>query len=213
VELARKHSFYIVADEVYQLLHFGIPPPLSLVEYDLKNDPKVLSLGSFSKILGPGLRLGWIRAHEPILTKFNNSGLANSAGGLAHFTSGLVLSSLDVNSTERISFQDKHIEFLKESLKDRANFMYKSLTELLPKEKVLHISKPTGGYFIWIKLAQNVDEKFDSLLEENKVRVRSGKAFSPNGNFKDCIRLSFAYYEKNQIEDGIKRLAKCLTNL
>ena len=65
VQLAQQYHFTIVADEVYHLLHYGPPPPPPLVAFDRTAAGQVISLGSFSKILSPGLRLGWAQAHPP----------------------------------------------------------------------------------------------------------------------------------------------------
>ena len=65
VQLAQQYHFTIVADEVHHLLHYGPPPPPPLVAFDHTAAGQVISLGSFSKILAPGLRLGWAQAHPP----------------------------------------------------------------------------------------------------------------------------------------------------
>ena len=91
--LAREHRFRIVADEVYHLLDFGTrPPPPFAAEAD---SGLVLSLGSFSKILAPGLRLGWVQTSPQLARRFAEMGLADSGGGLNHFTSNLVRVALE----------------------------------------------------------------------------------------------------------------------
>jgi DNA-binding transcriptional MocR family regulator len=73
VELAQNHEFLLVADEVYHLLSYTERPPKSFAAYiDVEN---VISLGSFSKILAPGLRLGWLQAHPNKIKRFNTCGL------------------------------------------------------------------------------------------------------------------------------------------
>ena len=82
VQLAKEHNFIVVADEVYHLLSYtsyARKPPKSFATYiDSEN---IISLGSFSKILAPGLRLGWLQAHFEKIKRFNTCGLLDSSGG------------------------------------------------------------------------------------------------------------------------------------
>ena len=84
ISLSREHGFIIVADEAYQLLHHGTPPPPSFGA--LGGDGNVLSLGTFSKILAPGLRLGWIQTTPDLMTTLLASGALVSGGNFNHFT-------------------------------------------------------------------------------------------------------------------------------
>src|SRR5688572_10658696 len=87
VQLAREHDLFIVADEVYHFLNYGAQPFTPIAFHtDAKN---VLSLGSFSKILAPGLRLGWLQAHPDIIRRFAACGLLDSGGGMNPFTSAM----------------------------------------------------------------------------------------------------------------------------
>ena len=92
-ELSRRHDFVVVADEVYQMLWYqGQPPPALGVLADQGN---ILSLGSFSKILAPGLRLGWIQAAAPLMERLLDSGVINSGGSFNHFTSLVVRAAIE----------------------------------------------------------------------------------------------------------------------
>ena len=88
ISLSREHGFIIVADEAYQLLHHGTPPPPSFGA--LGGDGNVLSLGTFSKILAPGLRLGWIQTTPDLMATLLASGALVSGGNFNHFTSHVV---------------------------------------------------------------------------------------------------------------------------
>ena len=88
VALSREHGFVIIADEVYQLLHHGTPPPPSFGT--LCRDGNVLSLGTFSKILAPSLRLGWIQTTPELMQPMLASGALVSGGNFNHFTSHVV---------------------------------------------------------------------------------------------------------------------------
>ena len=78
VELSRTYNFLLIADEVYHCLHFDLPPPRPLAAHSAEGN--IVSLGSFSKILAPGLRLGWIQGPPPILQRLTLSGVADGGG-------------------------------------------------------------------------------------------------------------------------------------
>jgi DNA-binding transcriptional MocR family regulator len=81
-ELAREHGFLIVADEPYQLLHYGDAPPDAFGT--MAESEAVVSLGSFSKILAPGMRLGWIQTSAPLRERVLAHGFVNSGGSINH---------------------------------------------------------------------------------------------------------------------------------
>ena len=93
VALSVEHEFLVVADEVYQLLHYdGIPPPALGTMID---SGSVLSLGSFAKILAPGMRLGWIQAADKLRQRLLAHGFVNSGGSINHFSSHVVRHAID----------------------------------------------------------------------------------------------------------------------
>ena len=108
VELAQQHGFLVVADEVYHLLSYGAPPPPPLASWAATG--AVLALGSFSKILAPGLRLGWLQAAPEHIHRLVTSGLLDSGGGLNPFTSGLVRVALERG------WQEEHLGRLRRRL-------------------------------------------------------------------------------------------------
>ena len=89
VECAQRHNFLIVADEVYHFLTYTLTHPQSFAAFT-DNIEEVISVNSFSKILAPGLRLGWIQAHGKVIERLAASGLLESGGGLTPFTSALI---------------------------------------------------------------------------------------------------------------------------
>ncbi|KAF7722551.1 hypothetical protein EC973_002975 [Apophysomyces ossiformis] len=89
VDLARKYNVLVICDDVYDLLTYGsLPPPKRVVAYDVetKGKPVVISNGSFSKLLAPGIRVGWIEAQEAIIDRFTSSGSDISGGQSANFS-------------------------------------------------------------------------------------------------------------------------------
>jgi DNA-binding transcriptional MocR family regulator len=98
VESSQRHGYLIVADEVYHLLWYFDPPPATLG--NLAGSGTVLSLSSFSKILAPGLRLGWIQSSPKLIERLLSNGVVNSGGSLNHFTSNVVRHAIDLGLQE-----------------------------------------------------------------------------------------------------------------
>jgi 2-aminoadipate transaminase len=202
VELAQKHEFILVADEVYHLLSYTHMPPKSFAAYiDVEN---VISLGSFSKILAPGLRLGWLQAGPKMIKRFNTCGLLDSGGGLNPFTSAIVRGVIEADGLE------SNINKLINIYRSRLQKMNSCLQEHLPgAEYVL----PGGGYFFWLRLPEKIDAK---ELRKNapvfNVDFRPGTLFSSRNGMQNHIRLCFVHYEEKDIQEGILRLKECLSS-
>lgn len=201
VELAQRHGFLVLADEVYNLLHYGEPPPPPIATFDDSDNGCVISLGSFSKILGPGLRTGWLQARPPIIQRFATAGLTISGGGLNHFTSTLVHAVL-----EHGMLQD-NIKLLRQTYAQRVSAMATALRDHLGD--AVEFTAPGGGYFFWLTFTDGTNT--DSLLpvaHENGVNYRPGTAFSASNSFTNAIRLAFALYEPDTLTEGIRRIAQ-----
>ncbi|MGB9440208.1 MAG: PLP-dependent aminotransferase family protein [Desulfobacterales bacterium] len=198
VELSREHNFLVVADEVYQLLAYTGAPPPPMAKYT--EAATVLSLGTFSKILAPGLRLGWIQTHPDLMKRLTVNGVIYSGGGLNPFTSAIVQSAIE------LGLQEKQLSYLKEVYLQRKNALNTSLKKNLPDS--VSFVEPDGGFFTWLQLPQHVDAE-NLLLEAHKhdVSFAPGSFFSPQRDLKNYLRLSFAYYEAPELVEGAKRLA------
>lgn len=204
LRLAEKHNFLVAADEVYQLLNYlSEKPPKSFGAYiESKN---VISLGSFSKILAPGLRLGWIHAHADVVSRFAASGLLDSGGGLNPFTSAVVRGVVESGGLE------SNIGRLKQKYANQTAVMDEALRRHLPQVKY---AVPHGGYFFWLQFPEGVNtSELRKRASAYKVDFRPGGLFSSNGGLKNFMRMCFVYYEAEEIEEGIKRLAACLNSV
>jgi DNA-binding transcriptional MocR family regulator len=199
VELAKKHNFLILADEVYQFLSYTQTPPKSFGAYI--DSEKVISLGSFSKILAPGLRLGWIQTHPSIFNRLASCGLLDSGGGMNPFTSAIVRGLIETGDL------DKNIAHLVETFRRRVKATDRFLRAHLPAAE---FSTPHGGYFFWLKLPGVDASELRKQAKANKVDLRPGILFSSRNELTDCFRLSISYYDEDRIEDGILRLKKCM---
>ena len=170
VELSNIYkNFMIIADEVYQFLYFNEnnKPPKPLYYYG----GNVISIGSFSKILSPALRLGWIQSNMSIISKLDNCGIMESGGGLNPIGCRIIHSLLE-NKLE------KYLEMCRNFLDMRSSYMYEQLN--LQLSKYCEFDKPFGGYFICIKMKNhkiNTKIMLDKAIQ-NKVRYHFGEKFS-----------------------------------
>jgi DNA-binding transcriptional MocR family regulator len=200
LQLAQKHNFFLVADEVYQLLSYAHKPPPSFAKYI--NRENVIALGSFSKILAPGLRLGWLQAHPEVIKRFVVSGLLDSGGGVNPFTSAMVRGVIESGDLE------KNIRKLVKTYSSRCNAMDSALHQYLPS---LEYSSPQGGFFFWLRFPEKTDTVgLRKRARDFKVDFRPGTLFSSRGALKDYVRLCFVHYPEAKIEQGILRLKQCL---
>lgn len=204
--LAQQYGFTILADEVYQLLHYGPPPPPPLVTMDDSEHGCVVSLGSFSKILAPGLRLGWVHAAPSIVQRFVDSGVAASGGGLSHFAAAIAKATLDMGL-----LQD-NIDRLRRIYTVRRDAVSRMLATDLADE--VDFVQPDGGYFFWLNLRNGVNA--DELLPRAQsagVSYRPGSAFSSVGSLPDALRISFSLYDVDELAEGLRRLCQAIRSV
>lgn len=198
VELSRRYDIMVVADEVYHPLSYTSAPPPPLAVSCVS--AKVISLGSFSKILAPGLRLGWLQAAPALVERIVQCGLLDSGGGLNPFTSGVVRSAME------LGLMDENLTLLKETYSRRMQTMGAALRSRLPASA--RFIDPAGGFFIWLSLPEGTDT-LDLLAKakSRNVEFMPGSKFSSRQGLKNCLRLSFAYYDTPELLEGVERLA------
>jgi 2-aminoadipate transaminase len=201
VSLASQHDFLILADEVYHFLNYTQVPPKSFDAYI--DSEHVISLGSFSKILAPGLRLGWLQTHPEVMQKIITCGVLDSGGGMNPFTSGIVRSVIESGSL------DRNIAKLVDVFGQRVQTLEEFLRRYLPEAEFV---TPHGGYFFWIRLP-NVDaQELQRKAQAYQVGLRTGIRFSSQNGLRDFIRLSVSFYAVDEIEQGLIRLKKCMSS-
>jgi len=200
--ISREHDLLVVADEVYHFLNYAGPPPHPLAGYT--QDTKIVSLNSFSKILAPGLRLGWIQADRSIIRHLALCGLLDSGGGMNPFVSALVRSMLENGKLEA------HIDRLKSIYAGRIPTVEAALRQYLPGAIY---ARPQGGYFFWVRLPGVDTQRLQEQAKAFKVDIRPGVRFSSQKGMSEYFRLCFAYYEGDDIKRGIRRLGKCLQSM
>jgi 2-aminoadipate transaminase len=201
VQLSRQHKLLIVADEVYHLLSYSDFPPKPLASHI--DGGSILSLGSFSKIMAPGLRLGWIQAGTRLLQRFTGCGLLDSGGGLNPFTSGVMRSAIENRLLENQMTQ------LKTAYSRRKEALANALRDNLPA--AVRFVEPRGGFFIWLEFPDAVDtNQLLSIALQQNVGFLPGTKFSAHNGLKNFARLSFSYYDVPELEEGARRLGKAI---
>lgn len=202
VELARHYHVPIIEDDAYGLLWYDkvAIPPMRALEEDW-----VFYLGSFSKILAPALRVGWIIAPKTLLPKLSALKEASDID-TATFTQRTIAAYL---ATGHLS---GHLMKLRQAYGTRRDVMLHALHSYFPQEARWH--KPSSGVFIWVELPPEVDtgEVLKVAVERERVAFLPGHAFGVGGSrhAAHCMRLNFSNCNIERIEDGIARLARIL---
>ncbi|MCL5036746.1 MAG: PLP-dependent aminotransferase family protein [Chloroflexi bacterium] len=202
IEMGDKYNVLIIEDTPYRELRYSGEDPPSL--YGLCDSGNVISLHTFSKILTPGLRVGWVVAHPDIIHKLT----------VAKQATDLCTASLPQDIAAeflRRDLMEDHIEKIKEIYLKKRDCMLNALDEFMPKHPQLRWTRPDGGLFLWLTVPEWVDceEMFFDAVEHNVAYV-VGNAFHCDGGGANTMRLNFSYPSEEQIREGIKRLAGVL---
>ena len=200
VEIAQRQNFFLVADEVYHLLPYTQTPPKPFAAY-AKDAAHVFSINSFSKILAPGLRLGWIQVHDRVIQRLAGSGLLDSGGGLAPFTSALLRDLIESGGLA------ENIARLRWEYARRRDVMEGALRQYLPQAEY---HQPQGGFFFWARLPGENTGELRPTAQEHQVDFRPGTLFSANQGMREYMRLCFAYYQPDKLKEGVKQLRQTL---
>jgi 2-aminoadipate transaminase len=198
LEIARQNDILVLEDNPYGLLYFGDKPPAAMRSVEREG---VVYLGTFSKTLAPGFRVGWALAPHAIREKLI---LANEAAVLSPSSfSQLVIS-------EYLSVADwrGQIDTFRGVYRERKEAMISALQEHLPE---LSWTNPNGGFYVWLTLPAHLDSK--AMLPRavtELVAYTPGTAFFGNGSGAQNIRLSFCYPTPENIKVGVRRLANVI---
>ena len=200
MEIINKYDVYAIEDNPYGDLRFKgefLPALRSMDEKDL-----IIYFGTFSKILSPGFRMGWINASAEVVEKVN---LIMQASALQTPTiNALVISKyLDMFDV------DKHVDKIREVYKHRCQLMIDTMRAEFPPE--CKFTDPDGGLFTWVELPDYIDtrELAPKAMAQNVAYV-PGSGFYPSGNTRNCMRLNYSNATDERIVEGIKRLAKVI---
>ena len=200
IEIAHKFNVFIVEDNPYEKLRFEGEPIPSI--YSLEKNGSVISLGTFSKILCPGLRLAWILGNKEVIRKI---AILKQATDLC--TS--ILNQLIASEYCKLGKLEENIESNVQIYKRKRDVMLNALDKYFPKE--VSWTKPQGGFFVVATLPEYIDTKkmLKEAIEENVAYV-PGAPFFADRKGQNTMRLSFCFPSAEDIDEGIKRLGKVI---
>jgi 2-aminoadipate transaminase len=200
LELAHEHEVPMIEDSPYRDLRFaGDFVPMI---YSLDKENYVIALGTFSKLLCPGLRLAWITAPTEWMERM-------VAAKQSMDLSSPIFTQLMVAEYLKRGLLPQQVEQIRKLYAKKRGVMINALQRYMPKG--VEWTEPEGGLFLWVKLPKRMDTTalFPKAVE-NKVAYVIGSAFHCNGKGQNTMRLNFSYPSEAQIEEGIKRLAKMI---
>lgn len=200
LHLAAARGLPVVEDHFDAELDYrGDAPPPLLAEGD---PPNVILLGTFSKILFPGLRIGWIVVPEALV------GPLSELKVCADLSSGL-LTQMAVTEFCRRGALDTHLRRVRDRNRGRVEALLDELERSMPEGTSW--TRPTGGMTVWLKLPPTLDS--DRIAEEAQRRgvvVNPGTAFYPNGGGRDGLRISYIREDESRIREGVRILGSVI---
>ena len=197
VALAGREGLTVLEDDVYRELWYEVPPPPPL--YSLVPAGPVVRLGSFSKVLAPGLRLGWMLASPEIVRRCTGSGVLDRGGGVNHFSAHVVAALME------LGLLDRQAERLRAAYRERRDALLAGLGKYLPEG--CRWARPGGGFFVWLRLPPGVDsEVFLPVAEAAGVSYVPGARFYTGGGGEEYCRLAFTLVSLEELEEGARRL-------
>ena len=200
MRLAASRGVPVIEDNPYGELRFEGESHPAIQSFDEKG--LVLSLGTFSKIFCPGLRIGWLAARRPFYEK------------LVILKQGTDLHTSSLNQMQVARYMERYdleanVKRTADVYRERKNAMIGALEREMPAG--IRFTRPAGGLFLWVELPEGVSAREVLALSlERGVAFVPGGAFFPNGGRENTLRLNFSNMPPARIEVGVKRLAEAV---
>lgn len=202
IRLANQYDVMILEDNPYRDLRYDGKPLPTIKSFDTQG--RVVYLGSFSKILSPSLRMGWLVAAPDLLQE-----LLALKGGSDLESSNLTMHGIDAYIAE--NDLDAHITEIQNRYREKKNAMVAAMNRYLPDEA--HFTNPDGGFFLWLTMPAGFDMgafmKQHLLPESNISYVPSANLYATSAQVNGA-RLNFTGPTLEQIDTGIKALGDAL---
>lgn len=203
IKIAHKYDILILEDSPYRELRFEGEHQKTM--YQLDGTEHVMLLGTFSKIFAPGFRIGWVLANKDVLDKLV---VAKQATDLCTppFTQRIAARYLERG------YLDENVKGIIEMYREKKDVMMDALEKHMPEGVTWN--KAEGGLFTEVRLPEyiNTDELIKVALATEKVAFVAGSSFYCDDSGKNTLRLNFSYASKEKNLEGIKRLARVITN-
>jgi len=195
IDLAERFGFVIVEDDPYRRIRFEGDPVSPMKSLDRSG--VVIGLGTASKILAPGLRMGWVIAAPEIIERM---AVQKADGGSSPFNQRILAEMLASGQVAH------HIEDIIRTLRVHRDVMVEELRRLIPEARV---RAPQGGYFLWLELPDEVDaDQLAGLGISKGVKTYSGRLSYPLTPVRNALRLCYSYEEPSRIREGVHALAE-----
>jgi len=200
MDIVNRYDFPVLEDDPYGELRYDGDKVPSLKSMDTKGN--IIFLGSFSKILMPGLRIAWMVADPVIIDKVVK---LKQAVDLQASSFGQRQTSYYIDMFDL----DEHVAKIKALYKKRRDLMCESMKQYFPEG--ITFTYPEGGLFTWVTLPEGMDAKelMPKVLAKNVAYVPGGP-FYPHGGHANHFRLNYSNMPEDRIVEGIKRLADVL---
>lgn len=199
LEIASENNLTIIEDDPYGNLRFSGSHIPSLKSMDKEGN--VVYLGTFSKVLAPGFRLGYVVAAKDVIEKLN---LAKQALDLASSTVSEYIAEGYITK----GYMERQIPKIVSLYRHKRDLMLEAFEKYFPED--VQYTRPDGGMFLWVtKKGANTDKLFNKAMEM-KVAYVIGSAFYPDEDNHESMRLNFTYSSDEEINEGVKRLAELL---
>lgn len=196
--LSREYGVLIVEDDAYAGIDLDGPPPTSL--FEVTGGRGIMRVGTFSKTIASGLRVGWVVAEPRIVQRLNFMRFDNGASPFVHHT---VLAYLQGGH------YDTHVERLRDLYRERRDASAAALLEHC--EPYVTFKRPAGGFFHWLHLRPGLDARavFEAA-QRHGVAVTPGQSYYPNGGGADRVRLVYSALPPDDLREGVRRLGAAL---
>jgi len=200
VELAARYRMLVLEDDPYRRIRFSGEPTPPIQSFD--GHGGVIGLGTFAKLVAPGLRLGWVIARPDIVAQM---AAMKADGGTTAFTQRILVEycragRLEPDIRERVRTYRAH-----------RDIMARAVREQLPQAT---FQLPEGGYYLWLRLPDGGDgDRLAALAEQQGVQVLPASHFHATPGPKNYVRLAYSYASPSEIVEGVRRLAIAFTKM
>lgn len=200
LEIINKYGVPAIEDNPYGELRFKGEYQPALKSMDTEG--LIIYMGTFSKIMAPGYRIGWTCANEEIIEKLN---LIAQAAALQTSTIAPMIIAKYMDMFDL----DAHVDKIRETYKHRCQLMINTMKETFPPEA--KFTDPDGGLFTWVELPDYVNTRdLAAKALDMGVAFVPGSGFYPNGGNNCCMRLNYSCMPDDRIVEGVKRLAEVI---
>jgi 2-aminoadipate transaminase len=203
LNLAERYDLLVIEDDVYRDLAYEGKAPTSL--FALNDGQRVLRIGSFSKILAPGVRMGWLMGPPGLIKRLIDSGLRCMGGGANPLMANILATYCQEGLLE------PHIQEICGVYRERRDAMLDTLSAYMPDG--VGWTRPGGGFFVWLTLPEHSRAaEVVAQARKAKLLIPAGDPFFAEEPTSQCLRLAFSFVTPDEIREGIGILAQVLSS-